>query len=146
MAGRNLRWLLRTCPVVYTSCIIPGTMNLMDFISMISTVIPLHINLQIANFERCERALHQWQAWVKLQLALRLLLLTIVQLYHLPPPLPPPVSNSSCLFTWCQPLYASCCTLLLYFSRYCTARLKIFHFLCIFCVKSIINLLQSSTI
>ncbi|KAJ8776637.1 hypothetical protein J1605_015226 [Eschrichtius robustus] len=41
----------------------------------------------------------------------------ILQLYHLPPPLPPPVSNSSCLFTRCQPLYASCCTVLLYFSR-----------------------------
>ena len=27
------------------------------------------------------------------------LLLTILQLCHLPPPLPPPVSNSSCLFT-----------------------------------------------
>ena len=32
-------------------------------------------------------------------LLLRLLLLMILQLYHLPPPLPPPVSNSSCLFT-----------------------------------------------
>ena len=30
----------------------------------------------------------------------------------------------------CQPLYASCCTVLLYFSRYCTVRLKMF----IFCV------------
>ena len=37
------------------------------------------------------------------------------QLHHLPPPLPTPVSNPSCLFTWCQPLYASCCTVLLYF-------------------------------
>ena len=51
------------------------------------------------------------QAWVKLQPALHLLLLTILQLYHLPPPLPPPLSNSSCLFAWCQPLYANCCTL-----------------------------------
>ena len=70
-------------------------------------------------------------AWVKLQFALCLLLLTILaELYHLPPPLPPPVSNSSCLFTRCQPLvlYASCCTVLLYFSRYCTVRLKMFSF------------------
>ena len=96
---------------------------------------------------------HQCQAWVKLQLALRLLLLTILQLYHLPPLLPPPVSNSSCLFTRCQPLYTSCCTVLLYFSRYWTVRLKMFSlffvfvcFLCIICVKSIINLLQYSTI
>ena len=56
----------------------------------------------------------------------------ILQLYHLPPPLPPPVSNSSCLFTQCQPLDASCCTVLLYFSRDCTVRLKMFHFLCLF--------------
>ena len=36
----------------------------------------------------------------------------ILQLYHLPPPPPPPVSNSPCLFTRCQPRYASCCTVL----------------------------------
>ena len=29
-------------------------------------------------------------------------------------PLPPPVSNPSCLFTQCQPLYASCCTTILF--------------------------------
>ena len=44
--------------------------------------------------------------------------------YHLPPPLPPPISNSSWLFTHCQPLNASSCTGLLYFSRYCAVRLK----------------------
>lgn len=59
-------------------------------------------------------------AWVKFQLALRLLMLRILQLHHLPPPLPPHVSNSSCLFTLCQPLYASCCTgLLLFKVLYC---------------------------
>ena len=52
------------------------------------------------------------------QLALCLLLLTILQLYHLPPPPSPPVSNSSCLFTPCRPLCVSCCTVLLHFSRY----------------------------
>ena len=57
------------------------------------------------------------QVWMKLQFAIYLLLLMIVQLYLLPPPLPP-VSNSSGLFTQCQPLCASCCTILLYFSRY----------------------------
>ena len=113
------------------------------------TVSPLHTNFQVANFQRCERAFHQRPAWVKLQLALRLLLLTILQLYHLPPPLPPPVSNSSCLFTRCQPLYASCCTVLLYFSRYCTVRIKNVFFIfcvcffCIICVKTIINLLST---
>ena len=67
---------------------------------------------------------------VSLQLALRLLLLTIRQLHHLPPPLPPPVGNSSCLFSPCQPLYASYCTVLLCFSRYYIVRLKMFYFLC----------------
>ena len=55
------------------------------------------------------------RCWVRLQPGLHLS--TALQLYHLPPLLPPPVSNSSCLITWCQPLYASCCTALLYFSR-----------------------------
>ena len=41
-----------------------------------------------------------------------------LQLHHLPPSLPPPVSKSSCLFTRCQPLCANCCTLLLCLSRF----------------------------
>ena len=77
-----------------------------------------------------------------------------LRLFHLPHSLLPPISNSSCLYTWWQSLYASCCTLLLYFLRYCTVRFKIFSlflegcfvFLCIICVKSIINLLQHSTV
>lgn len=32
---RILRWLLRSLPLVYTFCIIPGTMNSMDFIPII---------------------------------------------------------------------------------------------------------------
>ena len=39
-------------------------------------------------------------------------IVTILQLYHMPPPLPPSIKNSSCLFSWCQPLYASCLTVL----------------------------------
>ena len=50
---------------------------------------------------------------MKLQLALRLLLLTILRLYHLLPPLPYPVSNFSSLSTHCQSLYTSCGTVLL---------------------------------
>ena len=77
-------------------------------------------------------------------------ILMVLQLYHLPPLFPPPISNSSCLFTWCQTLYAKCCTILLYFSRCCTVRLNMFSFifsvcfLCIICLKSITNLLQYS--
>ena len=61
---------------------------------------------------------------MKLQLALHLLLLMILQLYHLPLPL----SNTSCLFTRCQCLYASCCVGLLYFARFYTVNLKMPYF------------------
>ena len=76
--------------------------------------------------------------------------MTVLQLYHLPPPLPPPVSSSFRLFTQCQPLYASYCTVLLYISRYCEMKTVFFIFcvcfLCIISVKRIINLLQYSMI
>ena len=39
-----------------------------------------------------------------------------------------PVSNSSYLFTQCQPPYASCRTVLVYLSRCCTVRLNMFYF------------------
>ena len=54
-----------------------------------------------------------------------------IVLHRLPPP-PSSSTNSSFLFTRCQPLYASYCTLLLYFSRHCTVRWKMFSFLCLF--------------
>ena len=79
-----------------------------------------HVELNPA---RNQNLCHQHQVWVTLQLALQLLVLMTLQLYHLPPPLSPPISNSSCLFTWCQPLDASCCTVLLYFSRCCTVKI-----------------------
>ena len=56
----------------------------------------------------------------------RLLLMSILQIYHLPPPLPPPVSNSSCLFTWCQPLYASCCSTILFKVLFCKIKNVLF--------------------
>ena len=88
---------------------------------------PVHTNLQVTIFQTCEHVFHQHHTWAKLQLALCLLLLTILQLYHLPARLPVPISNSPC-----QPLYTSCCTILLCFSRYCTAWLKMFHCFCMF--------------
>ena len=62
------------------------------------------------------------------EIVLHLLSLTILQLYHLPPPLLLPVFNCSCLSTPCQPQqqYTSCCTVLLHFSRRCTERFKMF--------------------
>ena len=73
----------------------------------------------------------------------------LLQLHHLPLPVPPPVSNSSCLFPRCQPLYANCCTVLIRL-EYCTIRLEMFIFVFVFlhmtCVKSFINLLQYTTI
>ena len=104
---------------------------------IVNTVSPLYTNLQVANFQRCECVFHQCQVWVKLQLALHLLLLMILQLYHLPSSLPPPVSNSSCLFTQCPPLYASCCTVttvlfkVLYCKMYCTVLKNVFFIFCV---------------
>ena len=48
----------------------------------------------------------------------------------LPPTLPPAVSNSSCLFTQCQPLSVSCGTVLLYYSKYCKIK-NVFFILCV---------------
>ena len=82
------------------------------------------------------------QSRLKLQLVRRFLLLTVLPLCHPSPPLSPPVSRSSRLFTQCQPLHVSYCTALLHFSWLCPRRLKMFGFcfLYIICVKSIINL------
>ena len=56
---------------------------------------PLHMNLQVTNFQR-ESVL---STLGMSEIALSLLLLMILQLYHLPPSLPPTVTTSSCLFT-----------------------------------------------
>ena len=61
-------------------------------------------------------------------------------------------SHSSCLLSQCQFLYASCYTILLYFLRYCTVRLKMFIFVFLFYVlcqkyyKPIIMLMLSSSV
>ena len=95
-----------------------------------SDTVGLHTykSFKLQTFKRWTCAFHPCQAWVKLQLAPHLLLLTIFRLYSLPLLRLPSVSNSSYWFNGCQPLYASCCTVLLYFSRYCTIRFKMFRF------------------
>ena len=89
---------------------------------------PLHTNSQAANFQRYECAFPWHQGRIKVKLALHLLLLVILQPYHLSPPLPPPVNDSSCLFTWCQTQYASCCTVLF---SYCEVK-NVFFILCVY--------------
>ena len=90
--------------------------------SVCTLIPPTHIYSKSPTYELSSSELSKmWtcvpstSTWVKWQFALRLLLLTILQLCQLPPSLPPPVSHSSCLFTCCQPLCASYCTILLYF-------------------------------
>ena len=77
--------------------------------AQVITVSSLHGNLQVANFQRCEHGFHQRQALVTLHLVLRLLLLTILQLYPLPSHLPSPsVTLPACSLEarpLCQPLY-----------------------------------------
>ena len=64
-----------------------------------SSVVSSEIDMNPA---RNQNPSHQCQASVKFQLALHLLLVIILQLHHLPPPLPSPVSNSFCLFNYAQ--------------------------------------------
>ena len=73
------------------------------------------------NPARNQNLCHQSQGQVKLQLALHLQLRMIPKFYHLPPPLPPPVSSSSFLFPWCQPFVCQllCCATILFKVLYC---------------------------
>ena len=75
-------------------CLFPWWITIHMFICVFRhTVSTLQMNHQVWNFQRCKHPFHQHQAWVKSQLALRLLLLVaILQLCRLPPPLSPPVT------------------------------------------------------
>lgn len=97
-----------------------------------NTVSPLHKNLQVVNLQRCKYAFHQCQVWVKLQLALHLLLLTSFTL-------PSPTSSASSISNSspCMPALVL---------HYCTFQGSIWFktvslffvfvwFLCIICVK-----------
>ena len=81
---------------------------------------------------RNQNLCHQCQAWVKRHLAHPCQSPTADHSSALPPPTPP-FPDSSCLFIRCQALYASSCTVLLYFSRY--FKIKKFFFLCYLCEK-----------
>ena len=93
-----------------------------------------------------ENPCHRHQAWVRFQLTLHLLLLTMLHTYHLPPPLPPSVSNSSRqlldagLLIPAVILYSYSFTVL-YYKIKSVFFISCVCFLCIMCVKSIINLL-----
>ena len=76
-----------------------------------------------------------------------LLLLTILQLYHLPPPLLLPVSNCSCLFTPCEPCMPAVVLFkALYWKIQKCFLYSLYLLLFIICVKSIINVLQYNSI
>ena len=108
-----------------------------------------------ATWQRCESAFHQCWVWERLQLALCLLFLTILQLCRLPPPLP---RSSLQLFLPIHLIPAQVCQLLHcttgLFKGLCTARFKMFSLLLIFFMyylcekyyKPPINLLQYRTI
>ena len=80
---------------------------------------------------------------MKLQSAPHLLLLVILQLYRLPPPLSPPVSDSSRVF----PQPASVCTGLYHFTfQDCEIKdvllcVCVFAFYVFICLENIVNLL-----
>ena len=98
------------------------------------TVRPLHRNLQVANFQRREHASgssKKLRAVPSMSGVSDIAACPLSPIADDPSALPSPVRNSW-LFTRCQPLCASCCTILLYFSSYYTARLKMFYFLYLF--------------
>ena len=92
----------------------------------------LHTNLQVLNFSKMQTCIpsvsgvSEIAACPPSPIADGPLALPSAHPSTLTPPLPPAVSNASCLFTWCQSLCARYCTVLLYFSGYCTVRLKMF--------------------
>ena len=108
---------------------------------------PVHTNPQVMSVQRYRRASHKTGASEITAGPPSPFIPTISHLFSLLQAV-----NPSCLFTRCQPLGTSSCTALLNFSRHCAERLKVFSLflracsLCIICIKSVIALLQYSTI
>ena len=101
-------------------------------ISDVSTVIPLQMTLQGVRFQRCKCAFGPSKESEPMPSASGMSEIaacppspTAADPSVRPPPTSPPssCSNSSFLFTKCQPLYASC-TVPLNFLRCCSVRLK----------------------
>ena len=93
------------------------------------TVGPLHVKLQVANFQRREHASgssKELEAMPSVSGMSDIVACPLSLIADDPSALPSPVS-SSWLFTRCQPRVPAI-VLFLYFSRYCTVRLKMFYF------------------
>ena len=135
-----------------------------EYLKEHSTVSSLHAHLQVANFQRCELVfvcnwfmclvcgvmyVHPLRVAVCVCALLHRAGQSAVVQYHY---FKPTMSRSKRKAEMIQLVLlrcVSCCTILLYFSRYCTVRLKMFSLffccLCNICVKSIKNLSQYST-
>ena len=111
---------------------------------------PLHTNLQVVNFQRGKRASARPITWGMSETAA----CSPFTIADDPSALPSPTSSLSsslspppCLFTWCQSLYVSSCTVLLYFSRYCKIKNVLFFVSAFYlCEKYLMNLWRYSTI
>ena len=115
-----LCWLLKDCKSFSSLNSLFYSFPLLH--SVCTLIPPTHIynksptcELSSSQLSKMWTCVPSMSAWAKWPLALRLLMLMILQLCHHPPPLTSSVRNSSCLFTRCQPPCATCCTILLYF-------------------------------
>ena len=114
------------------ACCVHGVTKSQTWLSNWTELNPYIRTFKLWTFEEANVLLHvqSRKVWVKLQLALHLLLLTTPQLYHLPPPLSPPVFL---LLLACS-LDASPCmsAVVLYYCTFQdTVRLKMFYSLCL---------------
>ena len=124
---------------IWTSWMVPITLS--SHLVFIYTLSCLHMNLQVANFQRCECASTQtsldavFRRVDRIQQGTRTCTINIKYDWHCSLPsvsyfwrsfssidshlLSLFQSVTSCLFTRCRPRYASCCTVLLDLSKNC---------------------------